>query len=212
MKSCCALGDALTEPRVVHESDNFFVVPTVGPMGIVGYFLVITKDHHEGMGSLHPSHYSELEQVVDLTKSRIREKLNVESLVFEHGPQVCGVRGGGCLDHAHFHIVPDRTLAKPLAATILDYMVTTGNVTTLQKINGYDALRKCHDEGDRSYMYVSTGETLVPSDFLIDVNFPVPSQFMRRIVARQGNSSLWNWKTHPDTETMQKTLDLFGRF
>lgn len=212
MVSCCPLGDALYEPRVVYESDNFFVAPTIGPMGIPGYFLIITKEHKEGMGSVSSELHAELRDVVKLTRSRISEKLGLPSLVFEHGPKVCGVRGGGCLDHAHFHVVPGGRLARPLAAKVIDYMGEIGNIAHLERIKGYDALRACHEQGRNSYMYIDTAETASPMELFFMVNFHTPSQFMRRIVAQQGNPSWWNWKTHPDRETMQRTLETFGSF
>ncbi|MEK6898996.1 MAG: hypothetical protein AABW79_02780 [Nanoarchaeota archaeon] len=212
MPSCCALGDALYEPRVIHKSDNFFVMPSRGPRGIIGYLLITSKEHNEGMGSLPASFYPELDDVVDRTKARIKEKLNMPSLVFEHGPRICGVRGGGCLDHAHFHVVPDGQLAKPLASTLLDYMSQVGSTINLEKTKGYDLLRACYEEGRSSYMYVDTEETLSQLELFVKVNFNTPSQFMRRIISKQGNPKLWDWRTHPDEETMQKTLDIFGKF
>lgn len=210
MHVCCELGAARYEPRVVHESPNFFVVPTVGSMGIMGYFLVISKEHYEGMGSIPAALDRELSDVVELVQARITEKLNARSLVFEHGPKICDRRGGGCLDHAHFHVVPEARLAKPLAGALLEYMSCIGHTATLRKTSGYGDLRLCCEEGKRSYMYVKTEETFHPLELMVDVDFQTPSQFMRRLIAQQFNPHLWNWKTHPDENTMRQTLDVFG--
>lgn len=47
---CCPLGSIPNEERVLYKTDNFFIAPTLGPIGIRGYLLLCAKQHFEGVG------------------------------------------------------------------------------------------------------------------------------------------------------------------
>ena len=108
MSLCCALNyENIKKDRlIIHETNNYFVCPTLGSMGIRGYLLVISKEHFEGSGDIPQSLHEELDDIVNYSKARVKEVYGKESTVFEHGPKVGYCSGGGCLDHAHLHVVP----------------------------------------------------------------------------------------------------------
>jgi len=120
MDACCNLGDILNEPdEILYETDHFFITPTLGCMNIPGYLLLLSKECFKGMGSLPESLHQELEEVTQYAKARLKEVYNKDVQIFEHGPKVCDVHGGACLDHAHLHIVPGVNIMDPLALDLM---------------------------------------------------------------------------------------------
>ena len=90
--------------KILYESDNFVVVPTLGSM-IEGWLLVVTKNHYICMGAIPERLWSELQHVLELATKVITSKYAAPTL-FEHGPVTEGRRVGCGVDHAHLHIVP----------------------------------------------------------------------------------------------------------
>lgn len=209
---CCDLGyeNMVREGRVLHETDNFLVVPTIGQMGIEGYLLVLSKEHKIGVGDVADSQHKELRDVVDHTRSVLQQQYGVPSLVFEHGPRVCGVRGGGCLDHAHLHVVPGVTIAKPLLEELLVGLEEADHFFKVERIEGFKRVADIYAARKTSYLYVDD-----PSKFSLvtEVNTHIPSQFLRRIIAEQKKIDVWDWAVDPDYKTFHRTFDrLTGKF
>ncbi|MBU2589381.1 MAG: hypothetical protein KKB39_01315 [Nanoarchaeota archaeon] len=96
MESCCELGAILNKEkdRVLFESDNFFIAPTIGPMGIEGYLLIISKKCYSGLGQIPENQYNELEGLITMARGIIKDNYNQDIQIFEHGPRVCGFKGG----------------------------------------------------------------------------------------------------------------------
>ena len=75
MGFCCRLGDEYQlKKNILYESTNFFVVPSIGQMGIKGYVLLCSKEHYFGMGNIPEEQISELETVLDRVKKIISDK------------------------------------------------------------------------------------------------------------------------------------------
>ena len=64
MEPCCQLGAKQHNPdETLFESEHFFVATNVGPIGIPGYVLLLSKDHAMGMGDVDREDYQELQEV-----------------------------------------------------------------------------------------------------------------------------------------------------
>jgi len=212
VESCCQLGDILVhEPeRVLYETDNFFVAPTIGPIGIEGYLLILSKFCFSGMGALPESLYGELESVIETTKRVIKLEYGVAPHLFEHGPRICDVHGGGCLDHAHLHLIPGEDIMGDLGAEMMLGLDQVGMLFGAERTDNFKrAAEICHDQR-HSYMIV---ESSYGQRVIINVNFHIPSQYLRRMVADKSNSAMWDWKKWPDHDTVKKTIkSLTGKF
>ncbi|ACF45688.1 conserved hypothetical protein [Prosthecochloris aestuarii DSM 271] len=86
--------------RIVAESNNFIVMPTIAP--IVPYsYLVLPKEHYETYAQIPSNYYNELLALIE----NVRNKLDRNVILFEHGAKSCTNSGCGVY-HAHIHIVP----------------------------------------------------------------------------------------------------------
>lgn len=193
MSFCCRLGDEYhLKKNILYETDNFFVVPTIGQMGIEGYVLLCSKEHYLGMGNLPDEYISEFVEVLAKTKKVISENYNSEVLIFEHGPKLGCTAGGGCLDHGHLHLVP----------TSLD-IIPILNKFKLKEITDFKKLKEISKAQKFSYMFI---ETQNGTRYIIEVDSPLPSQYLRQVIALGIGITEWDWKINPDYETFEKTI------
>lgn len=211
MDSCCALGAEYDRRRqILHETDNFFVLPTLGPIGIEGYLLIVSKKHHIGIGGMPPQLYKELDEVTHAVRRVIRQEYGVEALVFEHGPRVCHYRGGGCLDHTHLHVVPGADIMNDLAVDLMTRLSLAKQFYRVDRIEGFDRLSDIFEEGVSSYLFVEAPNS---TRLVTEVNFFIPSQYLRQMIAAQRDIRTWSWRLHPGWEVMERTADkLEGKF
>ena len=201
MGFCCRLGDEYQfKKNVLYESDNFFVVPSIGQMGICGYVLLCSKYHYLGMGNIPEEYIPELEAVLDKTKKVISDTYGSEVLVFEHGPRLGCHKGGGCLDHGHLHIVP----------TSINIMEFLQRMLKPEEISDFSRLREIYEAQESSYMFVETQDN---KRYVIEVEFPIPSQYLRQVLASKMGFAEWDWRVNPDYETFERTVrQLKGKF
>ncbi len=201
MDFCCRLGgEYISKKNILYESENFFVVPTLGQMGIEGYVLLCSKKHYLGVGNIPKEQIAELEVVLEKIKKILSEVYKSEVLVFEHGPKLACNSGGGCLDHFHLHIVP----------TSIDVMKFLKEKFEVKEIKDFEKIRKIYSEQKLSYMFVESQDK---KRYIIEVNFPIPSQYLRQIIAAKMGTSEWDWKVNPDNKTFKNTIKrLKGKF
>ena len=95
--------------RLVAHSDNFFIISGYGAF-TKGYLLIISKDFIPSFGLMNETKNKELKFLIKIIKNFIKNELDRNSVVFEHG--MCACVGG--LDRAHIHImsVPKNTNKK----------------------------------------------------------------------------------------------------
>jgi hypothetical protein len=152
-----------------------------------------------------------LEETLKTTRRVLREVYNSDILVFEHGPRVGCYRGGGCLDHAHLHIVPvSLNLIEKMALNFLKAL-SINDYYRLERISAFERLKALYDSQKASYLFVETNDL---KRYMTEVNFIIPSQYLRKIIAFSiGRPDEWNWKEKPDYETLNKTIEkLQGKF
>jgi len=91
---CCLAEDE----NLLLETENFYVVPTIGGF-VEGYLLLISKEH---LGSLAEIKKSQIEEFENLKKKckKILIKIYDGCIFYEHG------RTGMSVNHAHMHAVP----------------------------------------------------------------------------------------------------------
>lgn len=201
MPSCCRLGDEyFAKNNILYESNNFFITPAVGQMGIEGYLLLCSKKHYEGIGGIPAEFEAELEEILKKTKQVIKAAYDSEILVFEHGPRIGCHKGGGCLDHAHLHLVP----------TVVDVRAFLVKIFKLEKIKNFGRLREVFSQKQSSYLFLETQDNM---RYVAEVDFPLPPQYLRQVIAAGAGISAWDWRLYPGRETFIRTLArLKGKF
>lgn len=203
MDVCCPLGKNRCdqEKRILYQTQHFFVTPAVGPMGIKGYVLICTKEHFRSIGDIPERWDSELETLVGDTRKVLGMHYSPDIVVFEHGPRIGNYKGGGCIEHAHLHVVP---------STVDLVAFLKGRGLQLEVVDGFGKLREIMKRAEFSYLFVETRER---AKYVVEVTAPLPSQYLRQVIAVHEGHTNWNWREHPDHETFQRTLEqLRGKF
>jgi ATP adenylyltransferase len=176
--------------RILWENDRFLIVPAWGCL-VEGYLLAITKKHYYSIANLPPAMLLELSEIKEAMRRTVTRWFTAP-IFFEHGPVCKTNRAGSCIDHAHLHCVP-------VDFDLVPQLRSSHQVTKIEKLE--DIAKQTLV--DRSYIYFENQEQ---EKYILEGD-SVPSQYFRRIIARQlGIPDQWNWALFPFKKKAQATL------
>jgi ATP adenylyltransferase len=180
--------------RILYETKNFLVIPSLGSF-VEGYLLIASKEHYLSMASLPKHLYQELEDVQNRVKEVLTKHYSLP-LFFEHGP-ITENKAGCCVDHAHIHALPVQ----------IDLVKLVNEELSSKQIDTYVDL----NEINYPYLFIEGNEG---DKQLFEIDHPVPSQYLRQIIAEQlGFPEKYDWKIHPFVSNLLRTLKtLKGKF
>lgn len=182
--------------RTVYQTDHFIVIPTLGAL-VEGYLLVLSKAHYESIRQIPKEFFSEFDEVVDKVKSVIRSTYGKDSVCFEHGAASCSNKFGGCIDHAHLHVVP---CSETLSGTIQEFGMELMPIPSRAALTDVVGRRQ-------PYLYWEDSDE---SKYVIQGDF-IPSQFFRKIIADYYSvAEQWDWRQYLNLENLQKTYRLLS--
>lgn len=177
--------------RFVYEDDKFVVMPGLGAF-VEGYVMIVSKIHYDCIGKMPIEDINEIDHLLTHTKERIKQTYNTNVVCFEHGSVSCANKFGGCLNHAHLHIVPC-------------------NVSLINEINQYDlkvsklsSLSLLHNLGgaEKPYLFF---EDVDGEQYIITGEY-IASQFFRKLVSNHmGLSDSWDWREDLFLDNVEKT-------
>lgn len=183
------LGEGYTT-RVVRETENFVVLPTIGQI-VEGYLLIVSKQHYLSFGHIPAQCFREFMNLKEETRQVLSE-VYTSPIFFEHGPISESKRGGCCVEHAHLHGVPARI-------DLLDKLQTDFH---WRSISSMLALRQQIERGMPYLFYESRDRRMYVFDAPL-----VPSQYLRQLVAtRLGLEERWDWRLWWGVPEMISTL------
>lgn len=204
LKSDC-LFCKLLEGKPVHnqaslyESNNFLVIPGSGAF-LDGYIMILPKPHVMSCGELDKEQRVEMLEVIDDVKTILKGIYQKDILIWENGS---GNGGKGkpktSIVHAHIH-------ACPSTMNVLEATNTTGIPIYPIKIEDLPKYKEnlylLIMDYDRNW-YISYDSSLY-----------IPRQYMRQLVAIEHNinDELWNWRTFPFWDNVEKTGNDFLSF
>ena len=163
--------------KIILESEHFVLVRDISPL-VPGHVLLLTKDHYCSFAQLPCSMLSEFQNVMDCSISYIVDNY-VAPLLFEHGSSETAPSGGACIEHAHIHLLP-------VSAPVEEWLEEVGDVTPGSLVGR---------QPDVSENYLWYRKQDGSEYFVRRFHQPIPSQFIRRVLADHLNISEWNWKT-----------------
>ena len=179
------------ESRVVYETDHFVVVPTLGAL-VEGYLLIISKAHYESIRQIPEELFPEFENMVHKAKSVIASTYQKRVVCFEHGAVSCSNKFGGCIDHAHLHVIPCN---ETLSGAIQEFGMK------LQPIPSLNTLLDAVGE-NQPYLYWEDADG---SKYVIRDGF-IPSQFFRKIIADHYSiAEQWDWRQELNLKNLLET-------
>jgi ATP adenylyltransferase len=177
------------QSRIIYETINFIVLPSLGSF-VEGYLLICPKFHIPSFASIELDKLHELKSLISEVKRVVNNNYG-SSVIFEHGVTSCGLKAGGCIDHAHLHIVPvDLDIT-----TILESSFQTHVLTDWDRLNEYQ---------NEAYLLAQSpnGRMLIT-----ELHNNVPSQFFRRHIASFLEiEERWDWGAYHGATEMIETI------
>lgn len=199
----CTMCDTLAAPtsecdRPVLDSGNFVVLPSLGSL-VEGWLLILPKTHAISMGGLSSPLANEMLDLKDYLWSVLESTYGC-AVAFEHGP-AAPRRAVGCgVDHAHLHLVPVSFNVVRAAAPHLPE-------DTLWSRANWNSCRTAYETAV-DYLYVEQRR----GDGQIAVGPGFPGQVLRRAIAGAiGRAAEYDWRKHPQLDTITKTLRTLRR-
>lgn len=196
--STCRFCNPPDKERILYETDNFYVMVSLGPI-VEGYLLLVSKKHIGACLNLPKELIDEFLEVKEL----IREKLTKEygsCIFFEHG------RSGSSLTyinkhkhcyHAHLHCVPCELKLNTIIKDELPY----------KTFNSFKAAWLEYNE-KQQYLYVEDYETNV-----FDINKKIRRQYLRYEFAKAINKiDLWDWVENQNWDIIYSTINRLEKY
>jgi ATP adenylyltransferase len=182
--------------KILCETDNFVVTPTVGAL-VEGWVLIISKRHVPAMGALTTKELYELRELHAKIRGLV-ESVYGSAVTFEHGPAREGTGFGCGIDHAHFHIVPLQIILTRLVEDELGIPVQWETIMDIGDLSRIHLIKKM------SYLYISENGS---NHGMVACLHDIPSQFMRRLVAKSlGIPSLYDYRKHEFRDNVNATM------
>jgi len=169
---------------IIHQSDNFCVLPSLGQI-VEGYSLIVPKSHYTCIGSL-PERL--IEELIALKKEVVSlySQLYSDVIFFEHGCISDVIKGGSCVTHCHLNLIPIKT-QKNLVKAISGYLEMPA-----KELRTYHELRSQYMKKVPYLFY----EDSCGKIFLFETPI-LPSQFFRQLLAKElGCVEKWDWRRY----------------
>jgi diadenosine tetraphosphate (Ap4A) HIT family hydrolase len=180
--------------RILFQSEAFAVIPSLGQI-VEGYLLVLPRRHSKALGDLSVVDINELASISQWVGEILTREYG-PYVLFEHGTRSEGV--GGCgIYHAHLHAVPLDTISdRSDPVGVLKECFPYEKMANLREINERTAGLSCYlfyqDSEARGYLF-NTG--------------PLPSQYIRRLLAEATGEQVWNWRDVGREERLLATIE-----
>ena len=175
--------------RVLYETDNFVVLPTIGQI-VEGYLMIMPKRHYRSFALLNDDLFAEAESLYSETESTLR-KAYKSPIFYEHGMGYAASGNGCCVDHAHIHAIP---ISINLSGR-LEKEFKWRNIDQLQ--DPARIVRGSH------YLFVQDSSQQKRLYYASNVR----AQYIRHIVAEQlGTPDKGDWMLYPGITELLATL------
>jgi diadenosine tetraphosphate (Ap4A) HIT family hydrolase len=176
--------------RFIKSTSNFVSLAALGAIR-AGYLLILPKTHYKSFSFLSSEHANE-EHILKNFLVDVVEKLYSIPIVFEHGSMDDESLAGGCIDHAHLHILPTNSDLFPRLSKEFQYK-PIGHLAELSTLRLQEQPYIYYERANQGYAFL--------------VNHDLPSQFMRRLLLEEeGNPDEWDWEVFLGKEKIVETV------
>lgn len=189
----CRFCNPPDKNRILFESENFYIMLSLGPI-VEGYLLLVSKQHIECCAGISEENAVEFDTLYNWIKELLKETYG-QSIAYEHG------RAGSCLVassskhcyHAHMHFVP-------VHFEMNNVVSAKYNGTALDDLTDF---RKTYHAGHKSYLLVDDGQIK-----MYQPSGEVQRQYLRSVTAdHMQNSSSWDWFTYQNWPLINSGLE-----
>lgn len=167
--------------RMIGETESLIAFPCIGQL-TPGHFLIVPKYHDTTFRetSVRTSDINFQFHSLNSHVHSILGESESESLYFEHGAE-CADNGGCGIYHAHIHVIPRASHVE-----LRKYFPASKES---QSRTIHEALAALSAEGP----YVMFGSAK-HGFFSLGLEAPLPSQTLRKYVAKELNAEAWDWR------------------
>jgi diadenosine tetraphosphate (Ap4A) HIT family hydrolase len=180
--------------NIIAETDNFLVIPSIGPLND-SHIMLVPKKHVNSFNTISNNIKNESREILYKLNNFIIENTNKSLIFFESGAGKNIDHSGGCIFHAHIHCVYytqefETALNKEIkfnknSSQSLDYDIENGYVWYMN--NKYD-------------------------EFLCN-NPLLPSQFLRYLYYSSNSiHGHWNWRRDNNIDGVLKVIKRYSDF
>lgn len=180
--------------RIILETKSFIVIPTVGGF-LKNYLLIVPKKHINCFGELSLCQFKELNQIILWQKKINKKYFNMKTSMFEHGTLNPNNESGKSIIHAHLHVFPNNISLIP---EIDKYDFGINKIDNIENL-------KIVSRKYNSYLYYNDIDN---KDYII-THQGVPSQFLRKVLAKVLNIDTWNWREYPLINEIKNTTNFY---
>jgi ATP adenylyltransferase len=183
------------ESRVLSEGRHWLLVPTIGPLA-PGHLMLVPRSHYYSVLSCPEEVLHEGRALLEECASKLRAIYGRDVVVFEHGAtpgqeKVCG----SCIEHAHLHVVPGPSSFVSAALGAFDGWRSGASLAELRS-------------EVTSHPYMLVGQLSRGAFYARRCLEPVPSQILRRILARElGDDDKWDWRRQANEAVFVRTIN-----
>jgi len=181
MDDCPFCNREMFKERIIAETNNFYIVATLGQITDGGHVLIVSKEHLRCVGDMPHELLGDFSFWVDFTSKVLSFEYGVRPLditVFEHGIT------GQTVPHAHVHIVPAR----------MDFTLNVRKDFPTTKLWTYHAWEEvAHYFRKKEEHYLLRKRSPATFDVLWDNS--APDMYLRTVLAKTlGVPERANWK------------------
>ncbi len=179
--------------RVLMETANFALIPSVGPVAI-GHVLLCPKVHCCSFRGVHSDLDGEFLSLKLQIRALLEQTFRKSVHCFEHGMRADGSRVLCTVDHAHLHFVPaDVNMRNELQYQQVPWIEFDGSLESLRALVGTDEYLFYQSPSGQSAVAPARGTAF-------------SSQYIRRAFSLQlGEGSTWNWRQFPKVDEIHMT-------
>ncbi len=188
--------------RVIHASDGWYIVPSVGPI-VEGHLLVCPQSHLTAVLDACDEQVRIADRVLSEAVRILREKFNAKGiLICEHGTGAGEQqRSGACVEHAHIHVSPG-------PVDVINFMRDRVTIASEWHPN-LVAIRANHQAGAGYLLLGTEQETDGRRLWLSETGEVLPRQWFRQVLAKAaGSAQEWDWRKTKNEETFARTLKI----
>lgn len=182
----CKFDKKRIENTIIEETENFYVMPTLGSL-VDGYVLIVSKKHINSMNELTGKEKEEYFNLLSKYYNRFAEVYGKNPIVFEHGTIDTNNTASSVI-HAHTHIVNHEYKSQ-------EFMIKNLNLKPISKEIDFE---------NKSYIFFIDNNF----NFFISYEFNPVSQLMRRYIAEDlGLANMYDWKRYHFIENLKSTIN-----
>jgi len=176
----------------VLEDERFVAWVSRGPL-VDGHVIMVPRQHLLNLGQLSETDLEHQLRFIARLTNLIEASYGPVAL-FEHGPVREGTAVGCSIDHAHLHLVP-------VQHSLVDAARRDYPELSWRDVDGYWDVREI--AWTTPYLFVRDPD----GASALAVGEGIPSQALRRTIAAMlGREGEWDWKVHPRSATILKSI------